>query len=192
MTSAPPASPACAAAASAVPPTTDQPPGVFAEPQPGYRPGVGLMLINAQGLVFVARRNDVAAEAWQMPQGGIDPGEEPLTAALREMEEEIGTRAAEVLGESRGWIAYDLPPDLRARMWKGRFRGQCQKWFALRFTGRDGDICLDTAHPEFNAWRWVAVDEVVGGIVPFKRDLYRLVVAELGHHARPAAPPDQG
>ncbi|ABC22031.1 RNA pyrophosphohydrolase [Rhodospirillum rubrum] len=149
-----------------------------------YRQGVGIMLINARGQVFVARRLD-SPEAWQMPQGGIDAGEDPETAAWREMEEEIGTRNALLLGETAGWLGYDLPEELRGRLWGGRFQGQRQKWFAFRFTGQDADINLATAHPEFDAWRWVDVDTLVALIVPFKRPVYEQVVAELAGFAVP-------
>ncbi len=143
-----------------------------------YRPCVGIMLLDGQGRVFVARRIDTAAEAWQMPQGGIDAGETPVQAAWREMEEEIGTSAATLLAESRGWLRYDLPPALVPRLWRGRFRGQEQKWFAFRFTGRDRDINLATATPEFHDWKWVERAELPRLIVPFKRAIYRQVIDE--------------
>lgn len=154
-------------------------------PDPAYRRGVGIMLINAQGLVFAAQRLDVKGEAWQMPQGGIDAGESPEQAALRELEEEIGTNSATILGETRGWLTYDLPAPLQGGLWRGRYKGQTQKWYAMRFTGVDTDICLETAHPEFRAWAWVPVASLVERIVPFKRALYEAVVAELGSYARP-------
>ena len=135
------------------------------------------MLFNDAGRVFVARRIDTP-DAWQMPQGGIDPGESPRDAGLRELEEEIGTRRAEVVAETAAWLRYDLPPDLLGKVWGGRYRGQEQKWLLCRFTGRDGDIRLETAHPEFDAWRWVAADEAARLIVPFKRPIYEAVVAE--------------
>jgi len=142
-----------------------------------YRPCVGVMLINADGMVFVARRKDTP-DAWQMPQGGIDEGETPRQAALRELEEEIGTAKAEILAESAGWHRYDLPPHLLGRVWGGRFRGQEQKWVLCRFTGQDTDIDLDTDHPEFDAWKWVPVADLTRLIVPFKRAIYEAVVAE--------------
>jgi putative (di)nucleoside polyphosphate hydrolase len=150
-----------------------------------YRPAVGIMLLNGWGQVFVARRIDVAATpAWQMPQGGIDPGETPRQAALRELAEEIGTGNAEIVAESRSWLSYDLPAGLAAAVWGGRYRGQRQKWFAMRFTGRDADIDLATAHPEFDAWRWVMPAELPDLIVSFKRQVYIDVVAEFREHCR--------
>ncbi len=143
-----------------------------------YRLGVGVMLINAKHRVWVGRRNDMAGDHWQMPQGGIDDGEEPRAAALREMKEEIGTDKAEILGESRDWFAYDLPPELGRTAWKGRYRGQKQKWFAARFTGKDKDIDLETEHPEFEAWQWIEPDDLPRLIVPFKRQLYIDVMEE--------------
>ncbi|HIJ63382.1 MAG TPA: RNA pyrophosphohydrolase [Rhodospirillaceae bacterium] len=143
-----------------------------------YRAGVGLMLFNRQGQVFVGRRVDSSTEGWQMPQGGIDDGESPAEAALRELEEEVGTAAAEIIAESEDWHSYDLPAELVGKVWKGRYRGQRQKWFALRFTGEDGDINIATRHPEFMAWQWVDFDRLTEIIVPFKRDLYRAVIAE--------------
>jgi NTP pyrophosphohydrolases including oxidative damage repair enzymes len=143
-----------------------------------YRPCVGIVLFNADGLVFTARRIDTAEAAWQFPQGGIDEGEAPRAAALRELREEIGTDRAEILGESRNWISYDLPEDMADKCWKGRFRGQKQKWFALRFLGGDSDIDIATEHPEFSEWRWMKLAEVPALIVPFKRALYDQVAAE--------------
>ena len=147
----------------------------------GYRPCVGILLLDATNRVFVGQRCDTPAEAWQMPQGGIDPGEEPATAALREMGEEIGTSAASLLQESRWWRSYDLPPEIARRLWRGRFRGQTQKWLAFRFTGSDAEIRIDGKHPEFCAWRWLEPEELVQRIVPFKRDVYLSVVEEFRH-----------
>jgi putative (di)nucleoside polyphosphate hydrolase len=152
-----------------------------------YRHGVGIMLLDKKGRVFVARRIDAKADAWQMPQGGIDGDEAPRAAALRELEEEIGTANAVILAESEDWHAYDLPPHLIGRVWGGRFRGQRQKWFAARFLGKDSEIDLDTAHPEFDAWQWVEMERLTGLIVPFKRKLYTALVDEFGHFARGAA-----
>lgn len=137
-----------------------------------YRPCVGVALFNARGEVFVGRRIDTTMEAWQMPQGGIDGDEEPRRAVSRELEEEIGTAKAEIIAEIDDWLTYDLPPDLMGKVWGGRFRGQIQKWFAMRFLGSDADINLETEHPEFNAWRWMPLAELPQVIVPFKRDLY--------------------
>lgn len=153
--------------------------GAADRPPTGYRPCVGILMFNDAGLVFVAQRIDTTAPAWQMPQGGIDNGEAPRAAALRELEEEIGTRAVAFVGETQGWIRYDLPPEMRGGRWKGRWVGQAQKWFAARFRGRDTDIDLDTANPEFSAWRWVEIAAVPDLIVPFKRAAYEAVVAEL-------------
>lgn len=145
-----------------------------------YREGVGVALLNRDDLVFVDQRIDQTAEAWQMPQGGIDPGEDPLKAALREMEEEIGVSPslAEVIAESRGWLSYDLPPALADKVWNGRYRGQRQKWYLLRFLGKDSDINIATAHPEFKEWRWQPFRSLPDMIVPFKRPIYEMIVAE--------------
>ena len=146
-----------------------------------YRPCVGILLLNAEGKVFVGRRIDTAKEGdniWQMPQGGIDKGETPAEAALREMEEEIGTGKAEIVAESRQWLRYDLPDHLVGKVWKGKYRGQKQRWFALRFLGQDADIDTATEHPEFDAWQWVELDDLPGLVIPFKRDTYRAVVSE--------------
>ena len=147
-----------------------------------YRPNVGVMLLSPVGRVFVAKRIDYPGEAWQMPQGGIDEGETPREAALRELEEEIGTTKVELIGETRGWFRYDLPPELQGRLWGGRWRGQRQKWFAMRFTGADSDINIATAHPEFSAWRWVEPGEVPRLIIPFKRAIYESVLEEFRSH----------
>jgi putative (di)nucleoside polyphosphate hydrolase len=151
---------------------------------PFYRPAVGIMLLNPAGLAFVGRRIDMPARlaAWQMPQGGIDPGETPSQAAFRELEEEVGTDKAEIVAETPGWLHYDLPTDIASRMWSGRWRGQRQKWFLMRFTGSDADINPATEHPEFDAWEWVEPRRLPELIVPFKRQLYRDLLAEFRPH----------
>jgi putative (di)nucleoside polyphosphate hydrolase len=152
----------------------------------GYRLAVGIMLLNRQGEVFVARRIDVPnMPAWQMPQGGIDSGETPLEAALRELKEETGTDRVQIIAESRGWVQYDLPPELAGTIWGGRYRGQRQKWFVMRFTGNDAEIDLATEHPEFDAWRWVPPEQLPELIVPFKRQVYVDVLSEFREHCLP-------
>lgn len=148
-----------------------------------YRPCVGLMLLNRDNQVFVAKRIDTRAEAWQMPQGGIDEGETPQQAAMREMREEIGTDNAEIIAESNGWLEYDLPPHLIPNLWDGQYRGQKQKWFALRYLGQDSDINIATETPEFLEWKWVVMQELPDLIVPFKRELYTRLVQEFQHLA---------
>ncbi len=143
-----------------------------------YRRGVGIMLINHAGQIFVAQRIDSPGAAWQMPQGGIDSEESPRAAALRELEEEIGTGKAKILAESRNWLRYDLPAELVPQVWRGGYRGQKQMWFAMQFEGADSDIDIATAHPEFSAWRWAALEELPSLIVDFKRPLYEAVVEE--------------
>ena len=145
-----------------------------------YRRGVGIMLFNAEGRVFVGQRLDRDDDAWQMPQGGIDEGESPAQAAMRELKEETGSGDAEIIGEARRWLSYDLPDGLRGKAWGGKYRGQTQKWYAMRFTGGDRDIDLDAGGtPEFEAWRWVDIGQLVGLIVPFKKAMYGQLVAEL-------------
>lgn len=148
-----------------------------------YRLGVGIMLLNTIGHVFVGQRIDRTTEAWQMPQGGIDPDEDPRTAAFRELHEEVGTDKAEIIAESRDWLSYDLPAELIGKVWGGRYRGQKQKWYAMRFRGRDGDIDLNRHHPEFDRWKWVPMPELPDLIVPFKRTLYEMVIDEFRHLA---------
>lgn len=145
-----------------------------------YRPCVGLMVVNAAGHVFTGQRIDSSVKAWQMPQGGVDPGEAPRDAALRELTEETGIKpdSVSILAESAAWIPYDLPHDLVPRLWKGRYRGQEQKWFLLRFDGQDSEIDITLHDQEFAEWRWMPVDDLIGNIVPFKRATYEKVVAE--------------
>ena len=141
-----------------------------------YRRGVGIVLLNRDNRIFVGSRIDTPG-AWQMPQGGIDGDEAPREAALRELHEEVGTDKAEIIAETKNWLTYELPGDMHLQAWKGRYRGQIQQWFAMRFLGEDGDIKLDLHHPEFDAWKWVSPEQLVTGIVPFKRKLYEDVVA---------------
>lgn len=143
-----------------------------------YRQGVGIMLLNTQNLVFVAKRIDTRAEAWQMPQGGIDKGEDARSAAMRELREEIGTNHAEIIAESTDWYRYDLPPELIPTIWGGKYRGQKQKWFLMRFLGADSDIDIATEHPEFLEWKWAEPATLPDLIVPFKRQLYTDLLVE--------------
>ena len=155
-----------------------------------YRPCVGVMVLNRAGLAFIGRRIDGPehtdmTHAWQMPQGGVDPGEEPWPAALRELREETNIGSVERIGEISEWLTYDIPRELIGRAWKGKYRGQSQKWFALRFTGDDSEI--DVAHPagfhepEFTAWRWEPMANIPDLVVPFKRAVYQRVVSEFAH-----------
>jgi putative (di)nucleoside polyphosphate hydrolase len=144
-----------------------------------YRQGAGVMLVNREGKVFVAQRLDSTLEAWQMPQGGLDAGEAPEAGALRELEEETGIppEKVEVVARLEHTLFYDLPEDLVGKLWKGRWRGQEQHWFLIRFLGEDEDVDIATADPEFRAWRWADPDELPSLIVPFKKKLYEDVLA---------------
>jgi putative (di)nucleoside polyphosphate hydrolase len=155
------------------------------EPLP-YRPCAGIMLLNAQGQVFVGQRRDASVEAWQMPQGGIDPGEDAETAALRELGEETGIAPDKValIAVAPHDLTYDLPPELVGKVWKGRYRGQIQRWFLYRFLGEDNDVDIATRHPEFTAWRWIDPATLPDVIVPFKRDLYAQVIDIFTDHLR--------
>lgn len=154
-----------------------------------YRANVGAVLFNAAGLVLVARRADFpktegTAGGWQLPQGGIDEHENPRVAVLRELAEEIGTDLAEIIGEHPDWLTYDLPPELIGVALHGRWRGQIQRWFALRFTGTDNDIRLDAdPHPEFDAWRWVRLEELPGLAVAFKHPIYEVLARSFASFA---------
>ena len=149
-----------------------------------YRKGVGAVLFNTAGRIFVGRRVDQAQDAWQLPQGGIDAGESPEHALWRELREEIGTDRAEIIARTADWVRYDLPESLIGKAWRGRYRGQEQIWFALRFTGQDADIDITAAdHPEFDAWRWAAIEELPALAVAFKRPVYERLVAEFGRLA---------
>ncbi|MEX1148323.1 MAG: RNA pyrophosphohydrolase [Sphingomonadales bacterium] len=160
-------------------PTNSRSSGTRAEDLP-YRPCVGVILFNDDRRVLVGRRIDTTMEAWQLPQGGIDPGESPRDCAFRELEEEIGTRCADIIAETEDWLTYDLPPDLIGKVWKGRYRGQRQKWFVMHFRGTDDHINVATPHPEFSDWQWIRVRDLPDMIVPFKRDLYSELVRRFG------------
>jgi len=163
------------------PPPPDGPPLAHGLP---YRPGVGAVLFDPRGWVFVGRRIDTEVEAWQLPQGGVDRGEDPETAVLRELAEEIGTTKAVVVARASRPYRYALPAELVGKVWRGRYGGQEQWWFALRFTGTDADIDLNADHhPEFNAWRWVPIGDLPRLAIGFKRQLYTDLVAEFAHLA---------
>ena len=158
-----------------------------------YRPCAGLTVINRDGLVFIGRRSSGPehideTHVWQMPQGGIDEGEDPYKAALRELHEETNIRSVEKLGEVKDWIAYDIPRDIVGAAWKGKYRGQRQKWYALRFTGDDSEIDIKNPggghEPEFVAWRWEKIERLPELVVPFKRQIYEQVVKEFAKFTR--------
>ncbi len=149
-----------------------------------YRPAAAIMLLSSEDKVFVAQRLDTMLDAWQMPQGGLDPGEDPQAGALRELEEETGIKPhlVEILAKAPQELLYDLPPEMMGKIWGGKYRGQAQHWFVARFLGRDEDVDINTADPEFRAWKWVEAHELVDLIVPFKRKLYAEVVATFADH----------
>ena len=156
-----------------------------------YRPNVGAVLFNRDGLIFVARRADFpnaegAPGGWQLPQGGIDADEDPAVAIFRELKEEIGTARARIIGEHPEWLTYDLPPELVGKALGGKYRGQRQRWFALRFEGEDTDIRLDLdPHPEFDAWRWAPLADLPSMAVPFKRPIYDVLARDFAEYAVP-------
>ena len=148
------------------------------EPLP-YRQCAGIVLFNDSGMVLVGKRIDQITEAWQMPQGGIDENEEPLEAALRELEEEINTANVEILAESKNWYKYDLPKNLRGKLWKGRYRGQNQKWFAMKYLGDDKQIQPQSVKkPEFNDWKWIDIEDLPRVAINFKQDIYHSISIE--------------
>ncbi|WP_010297403.1 RNA pyrophosphohydrolase [Candidatus Odyssella thessalonicensis] len=154
---------------------------------PFYRLGVGMMVVNYNCQILVCQRADMSQtqmDAWQMPQGGIDFDEDPLAAALRELKEEIGTAQVSVIAEAKNWLSYDFPEELAKALWGGRFVGQKQKWYLLRYEGYESEINLNTAHPEFTAYKWVDLEQLPHLIVDFKRDLYHKLVAEFKPHIR--------
>ena len=149
-----------------------------------YRLAAGIMLLNAEGKVFVGQRLDSTLEAWQMPQGGTDKGEEPQDTALRELHEETGIPAhlVEIIAQAPEPLDYELPAELVSTLWKGKYRGQRQSWFLMRFLGTDADVAIDTPHPEFRAWKWAEPSELPDMIVPFKRELYLNVLRAFADH----------
>jgi putative (di)nucleoside polyphosphate hydrolase len=149
-----------------------------------YRPGVGMVLLNTFGAVFVGERADLAHEVWQMPQGGIDEGETPRQAVMRELKEEIGTNDVDIVAESEAWLYYDVPEELARRAWRGRWIGQRQKWFLGILKADESAINVSTAHPEFRRWRWVRPDALAEHIAPFKRELYEKVLGQFATHFR--------
>ena len=147
-----------------------------------YRPCVGICLVNDEGMIFAGKRIDNRAEAWQMPQGGIDEGEDAVTACFREMAEEIGTDKAELIAQHPEWLDYDIPESLANKLWNGTFKGQTQKWMLLRYKGVDADINIATEIPEFEAWQWMAPEDLVSLAVPFKQNVYREIIDSFKEH----------
>ncbi|HAE76140.1 MAG TPA: RNA pyrophosphohydrolase [Alphaproteobacteria bacterium] len=143
-----------------------------------YRPGVGAVIVNKSNKIFAGQRIDTLYRAWQMPQGGINQGESPINALKRELVEEIGTRNLRVIDQVDRWLYYDLPKDVIPKIWSGRFKGQKQKWFILRFIGEDKEINIKTKKPEFGAWRWMSKNKLLKSIVSFKRELYKNIFQE--------------
>jgi putative (di)nucleoside polyphosphate hydrolase len=143
-----------------------------------YRLGVGLMLLNQENKILIGQRIDTKINGWQMPQGGIDEGETPSKAVLREMEEEIGTNKGIIISETKSWYFYDIPKFMIPKLWNGQYKGQKQKWFLIKFTGNDSDIHLDTKNQEFREWQWCSLDEIMNLVVPFKKTLYKAIIKE--------------
>lgn len=143
-----------------------------------FRPGVGMMILNKDNKVFVGKRLDTKTDRWQMPQGGIDLGETPSKAAFREMEEEIGSNKGNIIAESKYWYSYRIPSNVSHKLWNGQYCGQKQKWFLIRFCGKDEDINIKTELPEFEDWMWVDIDQLLSLIIPFKKKLYKQVIEE--------------
>jgi putative (di)nucleoside polyphosphate hydrolase len=166
---------------------------MHAQAPPGYRPCVGIMIVNRDGKVWIGRRAGSPADAegpdtwWQMPQGGIDAGEDIEKAALRELAEETGVTSAHIIARTEGYHLYDLPASLQGKAWGGRYRGQAQWWVVVRFTGEDGEIDLEPPghQVEFDRWEWTPLETLIDRVVPFKRAVYAAVIAELGPHVRP-------
>ena len=147
-----------------------------------YRPCVGMMVLNKNNKVFVGKRIDTTQEAWQMPQGGIDKDEDIKAASLRELEEEIGSSNVEIIDQTDNWLYYDLPDHLLGKAWKGKYRGQKQMWFLMRFLGPDDEINIQTPHPEFDTWKWMDVSDLPNSIVVFKQELYRTIIKSFSQH----------
>ena len=154
-----------------------------------YRLCVGICLVNNDGMIFAGKRIDNRAEAWQMPQGGIDDGEDAITACFREMKEEIGTDKAELITHYPDWLNYDIPQPLADTLWQGTYRGQSQKWMLLRFTGFDDDINIHTQDPEFEQWQWMTPEDLITLAVPFKKDVYSALMTHFSSHLQASKTP---